>query len=82
MQHDRKLRDRLSNYLVAALRQRVERARPLLVARQPAPAVAALGGIDGAAMHALFLDTMAQVVLPGLEPCGLDARGAWARAAR
>ena len=79
---DRELRDRLSTYLVAALRQRIERARPLVAARQPAPAVAALGGIDGAAMHALFLATMAQVVLPGLEACGLDARGAWARAAR
>ena len=77
---DRELRDRLSRYLIYALRQRVERARPLVVAAQPSAAVAALGGIDGTAMHALFLDTMAQVVLPGLEACGLDARDAWARA--
>ena len=77
---DRELRDRLSRYLVYALRQRVERAAPLLIAAQPPPAIAALGGIDGPAMHALFLDTMAQVVLPGLEACGLNARDAWARA--
>jgi hypothetical protein len=77
---DRELRARLGRYLVHALRQRIERAAPLLVATPPPAAIAALGGIDGPAMHALFLDTMAQVVLPGLEACGLDAREAWARA--
>ena len=77
---DHVLRDRLSRYLVHALRQRVERAAPLLRGAPPPEAIAALGGIDGREMHELFLDTMAQVVLPGLEACGLRAREAWAAA--
>ena len=72
------VRKSLSEYLVYALRQRFERALEQRASRAATPRLAAIGGADGEQNFELFLQTIHEVVLPGLEGCGLHARQAWA----
>lgn len=78
---DRRLRARLSEYLVPAFRQLLARYwvpdEVPLADRIAAPEV----GVDDArAASRLFLDVLAQVIVPGLEAHGLEARDALAEA--
>ena len=71
-------RTRLSAYLAVCLAHLEEhelRHIPADVA--PPPEAAALGMCNGNDARGLFYDTVEQVILPGLEAVGLDARRAW-----
>ncbi|MBA3394211.1 MAG: hypothetical protein H0T89_16305 [Deltaproteobacteria bacterium] len=78
---ERRTRERLSEYLVPAFRQLVERhwvpdELPLVGRR----AVPAIGVDDAREASRLVLDVIGQVIVPGLEAYGLEARDALAEA--
>jgi len=78
---DRRVRARLSEYLVPAFRQLLERHWiPDEVPLANRHAVPALGVDDARAASRLFLDVLGQVIVPGLEAHGLEARDALAEA--
>lgn len=74
---DAKLRERLSEYLVAALRQQLERNVRYLELETPRQGAASVGLLDGEEAFSLVLAAMNEVVLPGLEAHGLGARDAF-----
>ena len=72
------LKQRLSAYLVFAFRSLHEHEMlHLPVHSRPTEAIAKLGVCDGATSRALYFDTVEQVIIPGLEEHGLNARAAW-----
>lgn len=75
---DAGLRGRLGDYLVVAFAGLVDYELSNLPAR-PAPSAAAeaLGVCDGVGARALFLATVEEVIVPGLEAHGLAAGAAW-----
>ena len=73
----RGLRRRLDRYLVPALTALVRHHAGFLGAPVPRDGALALGAPDGAMGWRVFLETAEEVVLPGLERAGLDARAAW-----
>jgi hypothetical protein len=71
-------RRRLSQYLVAALRHLEEHELAHLPARNIVPeGGAALGLCSGSDARVLLYDTIVEVIIPGLQAVGLDARRAW-----
>ncbi len=72
-------RDRLSRYLTAAFAH-LERHELAHLSAQPAlsEATVGMGVCDGQEARRLFYDTVADVIVPGLERHGLAAQRAWA----
>ncbi|HCH61251.1 MAG: hypothetical protein CL927_12455 [Deltaproteobacteria bacterium] len=74
-------KQRLSAYLVDALAHQIEHEVPMLpILGAVDPNAAAAGVCDGGFARSVFLDTIEQVIVPGLERAGLSASEAWARA--
>ncbi len=75
---DNSARERLSAYLVDALAHQVQHEVPKLpVLGAVDPEAAAAGVCDGGFARQVFVDTIEQVIVPGLENAGLAARTAW-----
>ncbi|MBK9258371.1 MAG: ferritin-like domain-containing protein [Polyangiaceae bacterium] len=74
---DAKMRERLTAYLVAAFEHQIAFHGAFL--RWPAQTdrAVAIGAADGPLNWSIFVDTMLEVVVPGLERHGLGARRAW-----
>lgn len=71
-------RERTWRYLVEAFAHQLAYELPRLpVGEDHGDAAARAGVCDGGFARRVFLDTMANVVVPGLARGGLDARGAW-----
>lgn len=78
---DAPARERLSAYLIEAFAHQVQHEVPKLpVLGELDPAAAKAGVCDGGFARHVFLDTMDDVIVPGLEKAGLSAREAWATA--
>lgn len=75
---DEAAKRRLSAYLAVCLAHLEEHELTHIPADvKPPPEAAALGMCNGNDARRLFYDTVAQVILPGLEAVGLDAQRAW-----
>jgi hypothetical protein len=71
-------RERLGAYLAVAFRHLEQHELAHLpVASEPPPEAAAVGLCNGREARRLFFDTVAEVIIPGLERHGLPARRAW-----
>jgi hypothetical protein len=80
---DAELKARLSAYLVPAFAHQIAHEIPKLPVLDGGAGAAAQAGVcDGGLARKIFFDTMEQVIVPGLEKAGLDARTAWAAAQR
>jgi hypothetical protein len=78
---DADARERLSAYLVDALAHQVEHEVPMLpVLGAVDPSAAAAGVCDGGFARSVFIDTVEQIIVPGLERAGLSATVAWEKA--
>jgi hypothetical protein len=78
---DAALKDRLGDYLEVAFEHLVDHELAHLpLASQPPPEGVAYGLCSGADARRLFFDTVAEVIVPGLEAHGIPAKRAWARA--
>lgn len=77
-------RTRLSAYLAVALAALAEHQRNVGADPRscPGPALRALGVCDGRLQHAIYLDTVEDIILPRLAALGLDGENAWARLVR
>lgn len=77
-QLDDATKERLGEYLVVAFHHlREHELKHLPVDTVPSRAAADYGVCDGRDARKLFLDTVEQVILPGLEQHGLPAQAAW-----
>jgi hypothetical protein len=75
--------DRLDEYLVTAFEHLLAHELTHLPARHsPSRTAEDVGVCDGFEARKLFFDTVEQVIIPGLERCGLAARWAWETAKR
>ena len=72
-------RARLGAYLACALRERVARFAPFLGLPAASRAAQSLGAPAGPTFH-VFVETIEQITVPGLERLGLPAQRAWALA--
>lgn len=78
---DAPARARLQAYLVDALAHQVEHEVPLLAGDGPRSAALSQTGVcEGGFARGLFLDTIEQIILPGLTRAGLDGEAAWRQA--
>lgn len=74
------LKDRLGDYLVVAFEHLVEHELAHLPeSSQPPPEGVALGLCSGPDARKLFLDTITEVIVPGLEVHGIPAGRAWSQ---
>jgi len=78
---DADARSRLSAYLVDALAHQVEHEVPMLpVLGKIDPSAVSAGVCDGGFARSVFIDTIEQIIVPGLERAGLSASEAWVEA--
>jgi hypothetical protein len=77
---DDRTRRRLSAYLVAAFEHQIAFHAPFLRMGVASDRAVSIGAPDGESNWRVFLDTMTQVTIPGLERAGLGAERAWERA--
>ncbi|MBL0197746.1 MAG: ferritin-like domain-containing protein [Myxococcales bacterium] len=70
-------RTRLGAYLACALRERVDSFAPFLGHPEASRAAQSLGAPAGPATFQVFVETIEQITVPGLERLGLPARRAW-----
>jgi hypothetical protein len=80
---DKATKERLADYLEVAFTALVDHELAHLPeASQPPPEGAELGLCSGSDARRLFLDTVEDVIVPGLEHHGIPARRAWAASVR
>jgi hypothetical protein len=79
---DRGLKDGLSEYLHDVFAHQIRFHAPFLEMPCAAEAGLAIGAPHGRSNWAVFLATMNEIVVPGLERCGLGARSAWDEVSR
>lgn len=78
---DAETKERLGDYLEVAFPHLVEHELAHLpLSSQPPPEGVAYGLCSGADARALFMDTVHEVIIPGLEAHGIPARRAWEKA--
>jgi hypothetical protein len=75
-------REGMAEYLVGAFDGLVDHYSPFLSVPAASDDALAAGVPDGASQWRLVLETVDQVILPGLESHGIDARAAWAASAQ
>ena len=74
-------REGLSSYLVDAFSHQIRFHAPFLDMPRAEDAGLAIGAPHGRSNWLVFVSTMNDIVVPGLERCGLDAKAAWREAA-
>jgi hypothetical protein len=77
---DARTRRRLSAYLVVAFEHQIAFHSPFLRLPAASDRAVSLGAPDGPSNWQVFLDTLAQVTIPGLARHGLEAERAWNQA--